>query len=123
MKRAARMTPEQRQAMIRSMVASLAARLKAEPDDLAGWMRLGRSYGVLGEHAKAVEAFEHAQKLAPQDPDVLVGLGQARAEAGDRAGALAALRAAEARLAPDDPRRDQVEQTIRAFQPAAPKPR
>jgi cytochrome c-type biogenesis protein CcmH len=123
MARAAQMTPAQRQAMIRSMVASLAARLKAEPNDLDGWMRLGRAYGVLDQHAEAVDAFERARKLAPQDPDVLVGLGQARAEAGDRAGALVALRAARAQLAPDDPRRDQVEQTIRAFQPAAPKPR
>lgn len=121
--RAARMTPEQRQAMIRSMVASLAARLKAEPDDLGGWMRLARSYGVLGERAKAVAAFEQARKLSPHDPDVLVGLGQARAQAGDRAGALAALRAAEARLAAGDPRRDQVDQMIRSFQPAKPGPR
>ena len=39
--------------MIRSMVESLADRLKEEPDDLGGWRRLARAYQVLGETKKA----------------------------------------------------------------------
>ncbi len=61
---------EQRQ-MIRDMVDRLAERLKNEPDDLKGWLRLGRSYRVLGEREKAREAFAQAVKLAPDDVEVL----------------------------------------------------
>jgi cytochrome c-type biogenesis protein CcmH len=45
-----------RQTMIRGMVDSLAARLKDEPNNLDGWLRLVRSYAVLGEKDKAGEA-------------------------------------------------------------------
>ncbi|MDB5403454.1 MAG: c-type cytochrome biosis protein CcmI, partial [Rhodopila sp.] len=44
---AANMTDEQRQAMVRGMVASLAAKQAAEPSNLDGWLRLGRAYAVL----------------------------------------------------------------------------
>ncbi len=56
MKAAAEMTPEQRQAMIRSMVERLASRLEQNPDDRNGWLRLARAYDVLGEPQKAAEA-------------------------------------------------------------------
>jgi cytochrome c-type biogenesis protein CcmH len=58
-------SPEQRQAMIRGMVDRLAARLAAQPDDAEGWTRLGRSYMVLNEPAKARDAYAHAAKLKP----------------------------------------------------------
>jgi cytochrome c-type biogenesis protein CcmH len=61
------MSAEDRQAMIRSMVARLAERLKSEPNDVDGWMRLGRAYGVLGERDKAIDAYEHADRLAQVD--------------------------------------------------------
>jgi cytochrome c-type biogenesis protein CcmH len=67
---AAQMTPARRTAMIRSMVAQLAAKLRTEPNDLDGWMRLGRAYAVLGEINKASDAYEHAAKLKPGDVDV-----------------------------------------------------
>ncbi len=41
---------------IRAMVDGLAARLAADGSDFEGWMRLLRSYAVLGEAAKAREA-------------------------------------------------------------------
>ncbi len=59
------MSPEDRLAMIKSMVARLADRLKSEPNDLDGWLRLGRAYGVLGQRDDAVDAYEHADKLVP----------------------------------------------------------
>ena len=65
------MTSEDQAAMIESMVARLASRLEDEPDDLAGWRQLGRSYGVLGDHGAARDAFARAAALAPDDPDVL----------------------------------------------------
>jgi len=75
--RAKRLSPEERMAMIRGMVAGLAARLKENPDDLAGWQRLGRSYMVLKDYPKAAEAYAQAARLAPKDVGVLVAYGQA----------------------------------------------
>lgn len=46
----------------RQMVASLAARLKADPNDALGWVRLMRAYTVLGETEKAKEALATARK-------------------------------------------------------------
>ena len=58
---AQQMSPEQQQAMIRSMVASLAAKLEANPDDPEGWRRLARAYQVLGDSDKAKDALAHAE--------------------------------------------------------------
>ncbi|HVJ51428.1 MAG TPA: c-type cytochrome biogenesis protein CcmI [Aliidongia sp.] len=66
------MPPAQRVDAIRSMVAGLAARLKDKPDDLEGWKRLGRSYGVLGEAKLSADAYAHAVALAPQDVELLL---------------------------------------------------
>jgi TPR repeat protein len=57
------MSPADRSAMIRTMVDRLAERLKGAPDDLAGWRRLARSYGVLGEADKARAARAHVARL------------------------------------------------------------
>lgn len=53
---ASQMSQGDRQEMIRGMVDSLSARLKEDPNNLEGWLRLVRSYGVLGDKAKAQEA-------------------------------------------------------------------
>lgn len=66
------MTPEQREQMIHGMVDQLAAKLAAAPDDLEGWMKLGRAYGVLGERDKAVDAYAHAERLKPDDTRILL---------------------------------------------------
>jgi cytochrome c-type biogenesis protein CcmH len=54
--------------MIRGMVEKLAARLKQDGSDVDGWVRLVRSYKVLGEMAKAQAAAADAEK-AVTDPD------------------------------------------------------
>jgi cytochrome c-type biogenesis protein CcmH len=64
----AEMSPAEQQVMVRGMVAKLAARLEAKPDDAQGWRMLGRSYNVLGEPEKAAEAFGRAAALLPDDP-------------------------------------------------------
>ena len=61
------MAPEDRAAMIRDMVAGLAARLEEQPGDLEGWRRLGRSYQVLGEPQKAADAYRHVAEALPDD--------------------------------------------------------
>jgi cytochrome c-type biogenesis protein CcmH len=59
-------------AQIKAMVAKLADDMKQHPDDLDGWLRLGRSYAVLGQPDDAAAAFAQAEKLKPNDPDVLM---------------------------------------------------
>lgn len=60
---------ESRQALIRAMVASLAARLEAQPNDPAGWGRLVRSYGVLGDTPRREAAMARARGLFKDRPD------------------------------------------------------
>ncbi len=67
---AAQMPEGERKDMIRGMVAQLAARLQTSPDDVEGWLRLARSYAVLGEPDKSVDAYEHAAKLKPDDANI-----------------------------------------------------
>lgn len=66
------MTPEQ----IDGMVAKLAERMKANPDDLPGWVMLGRSYKTLGRYAEAVEAYSKAEKLIDEDPNLLASYAE-----------------------------------------------
>jgi cytochrome c-type biogenesis protein CcmH len=74
---AERMSPEERQKMIRGMVDGLAQKLAANPDDAEGWLRLGRAYGVLGERDKAVDAYDRAARLKPGDAGILVAEAEA----------------------------------------------
>lgn len=73
----AAMTPEQRQQAIRGMVDGLAARLKEEPQDRGGWLRLANAWRVLGEHASAVDAYARADALAPVDVRLLADWAEA----------------------------------------------
>ena len=57
-----------RDAMIRAMVEGLAARLAENPGDLEGWLRLARSYEVLGETEKARGARARAEALKAGRP-------------------------------------------------------
>ncbi len=61
------MTPADRQAMIEGMVASLDAKLKDNPADFEGWMRLVRAYSVLKNEAKAGEALRAGLKAFPPE--------------------------------------------------------
>jgi cytochrome c-type biogenesis protein CcmH len=60
---ASKMAPADRDAMIRTMVEGLAEKLRENPNDREGWLRLGRSYQVLGETEKAEDAFARARAL------------------------------------------------------------
>jgi len=61
--------PEQQAVMIRGMVEGLAARLKKDSTDVDGWMRLVRSYVVLGEREKAMDAVTDARHAIGADAD------------------------------------------------------
>ena len=66
-----------------SMVATLARRLARDPNDISGWLLLGRSYSVLAEQAPeetplAIRAYERANELAKgENVDALLGLAEA----------------------------------------------
>lgn len=64
---AAGMTPDK----INNMVDRLAARLKENPDDLAGWARLARAYKVQNRLDEAIAAYAKTGKLLDTDPDLL----------------------------------------------------
>ncbi len=65
------MSPDQRSGMIRGMVARLAERLQRDGSDIEGWLRLVRSYMVLGERDKAIAAAGDARRALASDPDKL----------------------------------------------------
>jgi cytochrome c-type biogenesis protein CcmH len=60
-----------------AMTAKLARALVEKPDDLAGWLELGRSYQVLGQWPLASRAFQRADRLAGgQNVDAILGLAE-----------------------------------------------
>ncbi|TNM65632.1 c-type cytochrome biogenesis protein CcmI [Aliirhizobium smilacinae] len=61
------MSQGDRQEMIRGMVDSLAARLEADPNNIEGWLRLVRSYMVLGDRDKAQAALKTGLGHFPAD--------------------------------------------------------
>ena len=65
---------------INAMVSGLAARLKANPNDPAGWLRLIRAYSVLGETDKAKAALATARKSVGADASVKSALDSEAAE-------------------------------------------
>ncbi len=62
--------PSARADMINAMVATLAAQMKNNPHDVPGWVRLIRSYRVLGEPDKDKEALAAALRLNPDNPEL-----------------------------------------------------
>lgn len=56
---------------VEKMVATLAARLEAKPDDPKGWAVLGRSYRVMGRMPDAQKAFERIGAELDRDPVLL----------------------------------------------------
>ena len=64
-----------------AMVAQLASRLDANPNDLDGWLRLIRAYSVLGENEKAGAALNRARSVFANDAQAQAALAQAAKEA------------------------------------------
>ncbi len=60
-------TSDQTNEQIRSMVERLAERLKQDGSDIDGWIRLVRSYVVLGERDKARVAMGEARRAVGSD--------------------------------------------------------
>jgi cytochrome c-type biogenesis protein CcmH len=91
---------------VAAMVAKLERRLKDQPNDLPGWLMLGRSYLALNRLDDAVVAYEHAHRLDGKSAEAAMGLGEALSlRAGGQITPQAAQLFEEALLlAPADPK-------------------
>ncbi|PWB58429.1 MAG: c-type cytochrome biogenesis protein CcmI [Nitrosomonadales bacterium] len=59
------------------MIAALEARLKSNPDDVAGWNMLARSYGATGQFGEAVRVYARLTELLPDDSGILADYADA----------------------------------------------
>jgi cytochrome c-type biogenesis protein CcmH len=57
---------------ISSMVDNLVARLEKQPDDLEGWLMLGRTYSIMGRFKEASEVYAKLLARSPDSPEALV---------------------------------------------------
>lgn len=74
--------PAEQRDLARGMVERLAARLAADGSDVDGWLRLMRSYMVLGEREKAQAAAVSARRALAGDPEKLQRLDSGVKELG-----------------------------------------
>ena len=61
------------------MAEKLAARMRENPDDVEGWMMLGRTYQALERFQQAADALSKAVALNPGNADLLADLAEALA--------------------------------------------
>jgi len=61
-----------------SMIANLRGRLTENPDDLNGWLLLARTLKATQRFEEAVDALETANRISPDNPQVMVDLVEAR---------------------------------------------
>jgi cytochrome c-type biogenesis protein CcmH len=59
------------------LLAQLAARMEEQPDDVEGWLLLGRSYKSIEQYGAARDALRRGRAAAPDDPRVAVELAEA----------------------------------------------
>ncbi len=92
----------QQAASLEVMVERLAAKMEENPNQLEGWLMLGRTYVALNQPDKGAAALARALSLAPQNPEVMINLAQALATAanGQLAGRPAELIAAALAIEP-----------------------
>lgn len=92
---------------VAAMVAKLESHLREQPEDLKGWLMLGRSYVALERLDDAVDAYEHADQLGDgKNLDAILGFGEALSlrAGGDITPRVAKLFEEGVALAPNDPR-------------------
>ena len=68
---------EQGQHEAAPMIAALKAKLKSNPEDVAGWYMLARSYGAIGKYAESVQVYAKLHELLPNESGVLADYADA----------------------------------------------
>ncbi len=100
--------PAQRAASpdVLAMVAKLEQRMRDQPNDVAGWLMLGRSYVALDRLDDAILAYDHAHRLDASNVDAMLGLGEAVSlrAGGDITPAAAQLFEQAVTSAPENPK-------------------
>lgn len=69
-------TGTQATASLEVLAQGLAERMEKTPDNLDGWLMLGRTYLTIEQPDKALKALERAYRLAPEQPDALVAYAE-----------------------------------------------
>ena len=64
---------------IEELLPALEEKLKANPNDVQGWMLLGNSYLSMGNYEKAMPALVRANELQPGNSELLTSLAEATA--------------------------------------------
>jgi hypothetical protein len=77
-------------AEVEAMVERLAERLQQQPDNVTGWLMLGRSRAVLGQLEQSAAAFRHVLSLQPGHDEAQEGLAQVQAILAQQAAAMGA---------------------------------
>ena len=93
------------QAEVEQMVATLAAKLEKNPENLQGWAMLGRSYKVMGRLEEAGKAFDKAGAIMESEPELMLEVAELSAEInqGKVEGRGAALLKKVLQTQPDNP--------------------
>ncbi len=74
--------PDQNEMSMSSVTSRLEAKLKQNPNDISGWILLGRSYVALNQPARAVSIFEERINENPDNIDLLLSYGETLTEIG-----------------------------------------
>lgn len=69
-------TTEQSMPSIDEMVAQLKERVLINPEDIQGWLMLGRSHSALNQFSEARDAYMQAYQRSPDSPDILLSLAE-----------------------------------------------
>ena len=78
--------PKMTQEQINGMVAKLAEKMAANPDDLKGGLMLARSDKTMSRFEEAANAYGKAEKLVNEDPDLLASYAETIAMASNGKG-------------------------------------
>ena len=76
-----KISPEQMTAMVEKLWQRMQ---KETPDDAEGWVLLGRSLSVMGDYPRSATAFKNANRLVPDNADLLADFADAQAMAQGR---------------------------------------
>jgi len=89
-----------------AMVARLEQHMRDQPNDMRGWLMLGRSYVALQRFDDATQAYGRAHGLDANNVDAMLGLGEAMSmgAGGDITPSAAELFEEAVKLAPDNPK-------------------